>query len=562
MHGNIVYVIGLSIIVATALAYVSRATRQPLLLAYIGAGLLLGPHGFGWVKDYEEIATLSELGLAFLLFIVGLEIDVKKLIKLGKTSFITGCVQVILSAVLGLYFVRWLGFTDLPAFYLAITLAISSTMVVVKLLSDKTELDTIHGRITISILLIQDLFAIIVLALQTNLTDPSVSSIVLSLLNGFGLAAGSVLLARYVLPYLFRYAAKSPELMMITSLSWCFFVCGLALASNFSIAMGALIAGVSISGFPYNLDVVAKIRSLRDFFVTLFFISLGLQISITSWSTVGLGLLLSALVIVSRWISILPTLYLQKFGTRVGILSSIYLMQASEFSLVIAALGYNLKHINQEIVSLIAIALIITSTASTYVVSANHAITRRLVKILSAIRLRDEPEEEEETKQEKVYDIVLLGCHRVAGSFVPELSQATEQYLVVDFNLEVLKKLREMNIQCAYADLSHTESLEHLGIESAKVVISSISDDFLRGTNNLTLVRMLRKLCPNASIISNAENIHKAIEMYRAGADYVFLQRHLAAAHLVKVVQKALQNDLSSLQKTHLEAIQQRVEIL
>lgn len=562
MHGNIVYVIGLSIIVATALAYLSRATRQPLVLAYIGAGLLLGPQGLGWVRTYEEIATLSELGLAFLLFIVGLEIDIKKLVKLGRISLITGCIQVMFSIAFGMIVVNWLGFSDLPATYLAITLAFSSTMIVVKLLSDKAELDTIHGRMTLSILLIQDIFAIVVLALQTNLSDPSVFSMSLSLVSGFGLAAGSLLIARYVLPYLFHYAAKSPELMLISSVSWCFFVCGLAVASNFSIAMGALIAGVSISSFPYNLDVVAKIRSLRDFFVTLFFVSLGLQITIVSWTTFGYGLILSGLVMFSRWITLLPALYFQKFGTRVGILSSINLMQASEFSLVIAAVGFTLGHIDQEIVSLIAISLIITTTISTYVISANHTITRKLVKVLSVIGLRDEPEAMKDTTEKKAYDIVVLGCHRVASSLLPELSKAQLPYLVVDFNPEVLKKLREHNIPHAYADLSLVESLGQLGLNSAHVILSTISDDFLRGTDNLALARMLRKLAPDAYIISNAETIEKAIEIYRAGADYVLLQRHLAADHLVKIVQKALRDNLSSTQRSHITTIQERFEIL
>jgi Kef-type K+ transport system membrane component KefB len=562
MHGNIVYIIGLSIIVATVLAYLTRATRQPLLLAYIGAGLLLGPQGLGWVTDYDEISVLSELGLAFLLFIVGLEIDVKKLVKVGKASFVTGFIQIAFSIFVGVWFAGLLGYVELPAVYIAITLAFSSTMIVVKLLSDKAELDTISGRITLSILLLQDIFAIIVLALQTSLRNPSALSIGLSLINGLGLAAGSLLVARYVLPHVFRYAAKSPELLLISSLSWCFFVCGMALASNFSLAMGALIAGVSISSFPYNIDVVAKIRSLRDFFVTLFFISLGFQITITSREILGAGLLLSGLVIISRWVSILPTLYLQKFGTRVGILSSINLMQASEFSLVIAAIGFQLGHISQEIVSLIAIALIITTTASTYAISANHRITKILVKLLSLVRLRDEPQHEEEAPKEKAYDIVLLGCHRVAGSLIHSLSQTTNRYLVVDFNPEILKKLKDASIPCAYADLSHIETLEHLGLQTARVIVSSISDDFLRGIDNLTLVRTLRKLSPDSLIISAAENAGKAIEMYHAGANYVLLPRHLAADHLVRVIEKAVKDDLSSFQKTHLATIQDRFEIL
>jgi Kef-type K+ transport system membrane component KefB len=562
MHGNILYVIGLSIMVATALAYGTRLAKQPLLLAYIAAGLLLGPQGLGWIREYEDIATLSELGLAFLLFIVGLEIDLKKLVTLGKISVITGLIQLCFSVVAGIVFVRWLGFEGLPATYLAVALAFSSTMIVIKLLSDKAELDTIHGRITLSVLLIQDIVAIIVLALQTDIADPSVLKTGVSLLYGLGLAAGSVLVARFLLPRLFTFAAQSPELLLISSLSWCFVVCGAAIAADFSIAMGALIAGVSISSFPYNVDVIAKVRSLRDFFVTLFFISLGMQINVTSGSILVNGLLLSAFIIASRWLTILPPLYFLKFGTRVGILSSMNLAQASEFSLVIAAIGFKLGHISQDVVSLIAIALVITSTVSTYMISANHRITKVLVHLLSAIGLKDQTAEEEKAQREGTYDVVLLGFHRVAASLIPSLSEKGRSYLAVDFNPETLTKLRESNIPCVYADISHIDSLEHIGLEHARVIISSISNDFLRETDNAGIVRAIRKLNPEAFVVGSADTTKDALNIYRAGANYVVLPRHLAADHLSAVLDDVLSEEVGDVSSEHLTSLQQRFEIL
>ncbi len=562
MHGNILFIIGLSIIVATALAYVARATKQPLLLAYIAAGLLLGPHGFGWIAQYDQIATLSELGLAFLLFIVGLEIDIRKLVKLGRVSLLTGVIQLFASAALGMWFAGVLGFHRLPALYLGIALAFSSTMVVVKLLSDKSELDTIHGRLTLSILLIQDIFAIVVLALQTNLTDPSLGSIARSLLYGIGLTGGTVLTARYVLPIVFRFAAKSPELILISSLSWCFLVCGAAVAAHFSIAMGALIAGISISSFPYTLDVAAKIRSLRDFFVTLFFVSLGMQLNLTSPSILGVGIMLALLIIVTRWITVFPTLYLQQFGTRVGILTSMNLAQASEFSLVIAAVGFSLGHISQEIVSLIALALIITSTVSTYLIDANHAVTKPLVRLLSKVGLEDQNHYEETERDKGRYDIIFLGCHRIAGSALPVLMQENIRFLVVDFNPEVLEKLKKNNISCTYADLSHTEALEHIGLEDARVIISSISDDFLRGTTNLSLVRFVSNINPHACIISTADSSSQALEQYEAGAHYVLLPRHVTAQRLSFLLVEALDGTLKDLTSSNVTSVRNRVDII
>ncbi|HEX3247014.1 MAG TPA: cation:proton antiporter, partial [Chloroflexota bacterium] len=359
MHGqNILFDIGLAIVAATALAYIARYFGQPLLLGYIGAGLIIGPPGLGLIHDQETIAEIAELGLAFLMFIVGLEIDLKKLISSGRIGALVGTIQVALCAVIAFGAVFALGFSGLPALYLAIASAFSSTMIVVKLLSDKSELDTVDGRLTLGILLMQDVLAIVVLAIQPNLQDPSLLPIGFSLLKGAALLAGALLVARYILPRLFQFAAKSPEIVLISAVSWCLLIGYFAILANFSIAMGALIAGVTLSAFPYSLDVVAKIRGLRDFFVTLFFVALGMQLQVGSLSIVLAALALSAVVMVSRFITVGPTLYGLRYGARVGTLCSIATAQTGEFALVIAALGVALGQIDASITSVLALTLV------------------------------------------------------------------------------------------------------------------------------------------------------------------------------------------------------------
>src|SRR5688572_8606101 len=327
MHSHLLHDIGLCVIAATVLAFVARFLRQPLILAYIGAGLLIGPSGFKRVTDADSINQISELGLAFLLFIVGLEIDVKHLIKSGKVSAILGTVQVVGCAVLGWGAALALGFRGLPAAYLGVATAFSSTMIVVKLLSDKGELDTAAGRVTLGVLLMQDVLAIVILAVQPNISNPALLPLGLSVVKGFALVAGTMLVSRFVLPFLFRSVAKLPEVLLIAAISWCFLVSYAAVRADFSIAMGALIAGVSMSTFPYSLDVIAKIRSLRDFFVTLFFVALGMSITIGSAATLIAAGVLSLVVLAGRFVPVIPTLRALSYGSRVGILTSLALAQ-------------------------------------------------------------------------------------------------------------------------------------------------------------------------------------------------------------------------------------------
>lgn len=302
MHGaDILAQIGISIIVAFVLAVVAKRFRQPLVLGYIAAGVLIGPtQGFGWIS-HEHIEPISELGLILLLFMIGLEIDLKKLKASGPAVVSCGVGQFIICVALGLAFFPLIGFGfgqgDYGPLYLAVAAALSSTMIVVKLLYDKFELDTLPGRITLGILVFQDLWAILFVAAQPNLANPSPGPLLFSLVKGVALVCVSLFASRYVLPVIFKSIAKIPELMVIGALAWCFCVSMLGAWLGMSREMGALIAGISISTFPYNLDVTAKIVSLRDFFITLFFVTLGARVPRPTGDILMLALATSAFLI-------------------------------------------------------------------------------------------------------------------------------------------------------------------------------------------------------------------------------------------------------------------------
>ncbi len=473
----------------------------------------------------------------------------------------------VVCAVITVGFAFLLGFGGLPALYLGVATAFSSTMIVVKLLSDKSELDTVDGRLTLGILLMQDVLAIVVLALQPNLQNPSLVPIGISVLSGLGLVAGALLVSRFVLPGLFEYVAKSPEIVLISAISWCLIVGYLAILANFSIAMGALIAGVTLSAFPYSLDVVAKIRSLRDFFVTLFFVALGMQLQIGSVQIVLAAVVLSGVVIASRFLTIGPALYLMGYGPRVGTLCSLALAQAGEFALVIAALGLSLGHIGPDVASILALTLVITSTLSTYMVIANHALAQRVVTVLKAFGLAERSHAADAGDAEHGqhrHEVVVLGFHRVASSIV-HLTQGSElrhDLMVVDFSPEVFRELQTLDVPIIYGDISHLDTLEHAGVEGAGVVVSTVSEDFLRGTDNITLLKQVRRLNPHARVILSAETFERAREMYAAGADYVVLPRVETARAFLDVLEAIERGELDDLRARALADLADRKEVL
>src|ERR671925_204043 len=343
MGQELLAAIALSVIAAAALALLARTLRQPLILGYIAGGVVLGRHlGLGVVSDEASIEVISEIGLIFLLFIIGLEIDVPRVLQAGRTILVLGLLQFPLCAAVTWYALGGAvsGFGGrLDAFYVAVALSLSSTLIVVKLIYDKLEISTFAGKLTLGVLIFQDLWAISFLALQPNLDRLGTGPLLRSLGAGAALVGMAAVLSRYVLPTLFRAIASSYELVLITAIAWCFLVSGVAGQIGLSTEMGALIAGLVLAAFPYGMEVVARLSGVRDFFVTLFFVTLGLKMPVPSTRTVALALVAALVVIATRALTIFPLSALLRLDLRTAGVVAINLSQVSEFSLVIVNLG-------------------------------------------------------------------------------------------------------------------------------------------------------------------------------------------------------------------------------
>lgn len=537
--------IGLGIIFAAAASHAARLLKQPLILGYVLGGVLLGSHlGFGLVTNEASIELISEIGLILLLFIIGLEINLRELLGMGRAVFVLGLLQFGVCVLLGLAAFRPLGYSvgggNFDLLYLAVALALSSTLIVVKLLHDKSETGTVSGRLTVGILVLQDIWAIAFMAFQPNLLDPRFGSILRSFGQGAVLVVLAFLASRHLLARLFHAAGKSPELVLLSSTAWCFLVCGLAERAGLSKEMGALIAGMSIAAFPYGADVVAKLGGVRDFFVTLFFVALGLKVPQPSPATVGLSLLIAAFVLLSRVVSIVPAARFLKLGLRTGFVASINLAQISEFSLVILALGAGYGHVSPGLQSLVLTAMLVASVLATYLIQSNDRLARLGVALVGRLGVRDSDRKAASGESGDARDIAVLGCFREGEALLAEIARRDQELarrvLVVDFNPSLRHRLEAMGFKWVYGDLAHPQTLHHLGIERAAVVICSISDTFLKGTTNLKLIAHLKQLSPRARLIMTADAPAGAEKLLRAGAHDVVVPSALAGGRLFELL--------------------------
>lgn len=584
-EGGLLSGIGISIIAAMVLATLAHVLRQPLILAYIAAGVVIGPNiGFGLVSNEADINVSTDIGLILLLFMIGLEIDMKKLREAGTTLIAVGTSQFLLCVAFGIGFFALLGFAvgngrfDLA--YLAATCAISSTAIVVKLLYEKGELDTLAGRLTLGVLVFQDLWAIVVLGVQPNLSDPAMLDILLSFAKGGILVAGSLLVSKYLLHRLFRHIAKIPEMVLVGALAWCFLVCAIASAFGLSVEMGALIAGIALSTFPYNLDVVARVVTIRDFFLTLFFVSLGMKVPnpMHQPQLLGIAAVASVFLIASRFVAVTPVLHALRKGHRVSLLVPINLGQISEFSLVIATLGVSFGHIGNEILSIIVFIFVITSVLSTYLIQFSHPIQRVLSALLAKLGIRDIHPDVDTAGEADQKKIALVGFFRIASAFLHELEhpgtprqsgetdedQLPRQHdvLVVDFNPDVYDGLKTRGVKAVYGDIGNLDMLELAGVADTRLVLSTVPDSVLRGTDNMTLLAELRRLCPSALVVVTAESPSQALALYEAGADYVLMPNALSAQHLTSVVDTLLGGQHADLRTSAMAQLRLRREIL
>lgn len=566
---SLIFNIAMCLVAAGFFGLVMRVIKQPLLLGYLLAGVVIGPIGFQLITNLQEVNTISELGLIFLLFMIGLEIDLKKMFSAGLLVAVPGVFQFPLTVMLAFFFLKIMGFSildpalnDMGYLYLAISLGLGSTMIAVKLLYERHELDTLSGRITLGILIFQDLWAIAVLAIQPNLADPKIELLMQKALSGGLLVGFALLMSKYVLPRVFRFSSSQPELLIVLSLTWCFLVCLIASAPivGLSMEMGALIAGVSLATFPYSVEVYTRIVSVRDFFMTLFFVALGMKIPIPSFNVLFVSIILSLALFALRILGIFTPLFALGAGQRVSTKSTLHLSQISEFSLVIASIGIGLQHIPQSTLSYILWTFCILAISSTYTIQYSDQIHKIIRSTFNLLGYREIDLNSKNNKNKGSKPIVILGYYRVAQAFIQEIVQThhhmKDQILVVDFSPVAKQSLDHMGIECIYGDISNPGALHHAGVENAQLIISSTSDTFLKGTTNLKLVQVLRELCPNSRLIMTAENENQARVLYHEGAHYVLQPFKMVGSSLIPTVLTGLNGNLNMMREQDLENIE------
>jgi len=571
MQTHLLEDIGKSVIAAGAIGVPAYYLKIPLILAYIAGGILIGPNlGFGFIRDHDSIAGISEIGLVLLMFILGLEINLKKLFEMGRAVLFTGAIQITGTLLLSLVIFSSIYFSQFnyEVVYVAIALTLSSTLIVVKILSDEMDLDSLPSRITLGLLILQDFFAVAFLAIQPNLSHIDGVSILISMARVLTLVSVSWACARFILPALLKAVSKHSELLLILAMAWCFAMCGFANALQLSMEMGALIAGISIASFPYHLDVAAKIISLRDFFITLFFVSLGLKIPLPQASTFELAFLMTVMVFATRLVTIFPTLHRLGFANRVSFLTAVNLSQISEFSIVLASLGLAYNHISKDLLVSFILAMIFTALISSLLIPRAHQIYKMINPFLMLIGFKDTlPGSSEDQSAQLKKSIVMLGFYKDSSSLLVEMQknlsdEILSRLMIVDFNPEANYALGKKKIKTIFGDISNPDTLKMVQIENADLIICTLSDRVLKGTTNLKLLSQLKRMAPEAKIILSSESIEQALELYSHGASYVHVSRVAGAKTLMEILQTMSLEGEEHVRNKSIQMLSDRGEII
>jgi len=559
--GDLFIQLGFVLIIAAVAAYILRLFRQPQLLAYILVGVLITVVTplIGIVIDPKIIESMSTIGIAFLLFIVGIEIDIKKLKNVALVSTLGGGIQIAMLFVFGYLLALLLGFLGLEAAYIGLMLAFSSTMVVMKLLSDKRELNTLHGRIVVGILLLEDIVAILALSVLSSVNDFSLNLLGIALLKFLGMFALAVVSSKYLFPRVFRFAAKNQELLLISSLAVCFIFSLAFHYLGFSVAIGAFLAGVTLGNLECNLEIVSKVMYLRDFFSLLFFVSLGMALSLGVLKKLVIPLVsLVLFVILFKPLLTMVICSLFRYTRKPAFLSAISLSQIGEFGLIIAAQGLLLGHISADLFSLIITVTLSTIVLTSYLIKYDMSIYRILDKPLKIFELFTTTGVEYLPSEVKPR-IILCGYNRIGYSILRTLRKMKKRILVVDYNPEVIDQLSKEGYHCIYGNIVDEEIMEKMNLRRIKMIISTVPE--LK--DNLYLIRRVRKVNRRAKIIVNAAEIDDSLKLYNAGADYVIMPHFLGGEHASKLIEGVQKKNkkLREEKKYHILHLKERKEM-
>ncbi|MBS3149392.1 cation:proton antiporter [Candidatus Woesearchaeota archaeon] len=526
INSNLLLNISIILLVATVIAVLAKLLKQPSILAYIITGIILGPLFLKITGPSETIKLFSEIGIAFLLFIVGLSLNFSTLKKTGKTSIIMGVFQIIITTIFGFLLSKALGFSNITSIYISLAITFSSTIIIIKLLSDKNEIDTLYGKILVGLLLVQDFVAIISLIFITSIGNENfnINSAVIIFIKGLSFILLVFISSKYLLKKLFNIVSSSQELLFIASIAWCFLLSSIAYLLGLSLEIGAFLAGVSLTVIPFNHVILNKVKPLRDFFIVIFFVNLGIGMLLSSVSKIIIpALIISIFVIVGKFLILLIIMAIIGYKKRTNFLSSLAIVQISEFSLILINLGLRAGHLTQDIVTLITIVGLITITISSYLIINNDKLYILMSKYLSIFERKKLKEERYKIENNK-YDVILFGGHRTGYNIIKSLQNTKKKFLTIDFNPDVISNLKKLGIEAIYGDVSDIDFIEEILRTKPKIVISTIHNL----EDNLEIMRLYKKYNKKGTVIVTTKDLVELKTLYEKGADFVILPELLS----------------------------------
>ncbi len=544
MFSTVFYEVAALLLLAAGGGAIALLLRQPVIVAFIAVGILAGPAGLNWVHAADQIDLLAKLGIALLLFVVGLKLDVHLIRNMGRVALATGLGQVGFTSAVGFGLCLLLGLDPVSALYVAVALTFSSTIIIVKLLSDKREIDALHGRIAVGFLIVQDIVVVAAMIVLSAFAGGSAGAGSLGALLGV-LGTGVVFLAsvgfamRYLLPGLLARIAASPELLVLFAVAWGVSLASLGDALGFSKEIGAFVAGVSLASSPFREAIASRLVALRDFLLLFFFLSLGAQQDLRYLgSQLGPATALSLFVLIGNPLIVMAIMGWMGYRKRTGFLAGLTVAQISEFSLILGSMALSLGHIDAPVLGLITLVGLITIGVSTYMILYSHQLYDRLAPWLSVFERRvAHAEDPDRTKAAtgQVADAIIFGLDRYGSRIGEGLQARGWRVLGIDFDPEAVQEAERRGWPARYGDAEDPELIRSLPVGGCRWVVCTSP----LAETNLTLLDALRQQGYRGRVALTARMPSDADRLTRAGADLILCPCFDAADRAVERLRPA-----------------------
>lgn len=557
MDLNVFAEIGILVVIATLIAFFMRVLRQPLIIGHIITGILVGQFALGIFQNVETLELFSELGISFLLFSVGLSLNPKMLRDYGKASFITGIGQVLLTGGAGVGISMLLGFEWVTSLYVGVALSFSSTVIVLKLLSDKGDLDKLYVKLSIGSLLLQDLIAIVLLFAIPFMTGAQGDGVELVKTLGLAIGIGVLvfLVAHHLISRLHKYLTRSQELLFLFANAWGMGIAALFASIGLSLEGGALIAGVALSTLPSRHEISARLAPLRDFFIVAFFILLGTRMVINDFGSIIIpAIILSLFVLIINPLLQLILMGFLGYKKKTSFQTGMMAAQISEFSLILVALGVSLGQVMPQVLSMVTLVGLITIFISSYLILYSDTLYKYLAKYLQIFERKGAKEHMIHTKS---YSVFLIGANRIGHEFIRHFKDEKKSFMVIEHDPEVIGELTHEKIDHIYGDAHDPELLEELKMHEAELIVSTVPDL----DTNLVILSNVKREGQGPIVMMVAHRVSNALKLYEAGADYVILPHFLGGSYAASLVNKFTRDarELKSIRGEHIEYLKTRV---